>query len=129
MKSTSRPSSRRAFIKTSALGLGALGAGASALASATAKVLDPVSASVKADAKQPTSDISVWSTSGKQRFAAGQPISWRIASSPPAADSIQLVVLGHQPSAELAEFAGSASRAVSHGIDCSVLISERHGAL
>ena len=87
MKSTSRPSSRRAFIKTSALGLGA-----SALASATAKVLDPVSASVKADAKQPTSDISVWSTSGKQRFAAGQPISWRIASSPPAADSIQLVV-------------------------------------
>jgi nucleotide-binding universal stress UspA family protein len=45
------------------------------------------------------------------------------------ADSIQLVVLGHQPSAELAEFAGSASRAVSHGIDCSVLISERHGAL
>jgi nucleotide-binding universal stress UspA family protein len=45
------------------------------------------------------------------------------------ADAIQLIVLGHQPSAELAEFAGSAPRAVSHGINCSVLISGRHGAL
>jgi nucleotide-binding universal stress UspA family protein len=41
------------------------------------------------------------------------------------ADSIQLIVLGHQPSAELAEFAGPAP----HGINCSVLISGRHGAL
>jgi nucleotide-binding universal stress UspA family protein len=45
------------------------------------------------------------------------------------ADSIQLIVLGHQPSAELAEFAGPAPRAARHGINCSVLISGRHGAL
>ena len=45
------------------------------------------------------------------------------------ADSIQLIVLGHQPSAELAEFAGPTPRAALHGINCSVLISERHGAL
>jgi len=45
------------------------------------------------------------------------------------ADSIQLIVLGHQPSAELAEFAGPAPDAALHGINCSVLISQRHGAL
>ena len=45
------------------------------------------------------------------------------------ADSIQLIVLGHQPSKELAEFAGPAPHAARQGIDCSVLISGRHGAL
>lgn len=45
------------------------------------------------------------------------------------ADSIQLLVLGHQPSSELAEFAGPAPQAALHGVTCSVLISQRHGAL
>jgi len=92
MKPTNTPNSRRAFIKTSAVGLGALGAGASALASATAHMSDPIGAAPKADAKQPTSDVAIWFTSGKQRFAAGRAIPWHPASAPPAADSIQLVV-------------------------------------
>jgi nucleotide-binding universal stress UspA family protein len=45
------------------------------------------------------------------------------------ADSIQLLVLGHRPSPELAEFAGPAPQAAMHGVNCSVLISHRHGAL
>lgn len=44
-------------------------------------------------------------------------------------DSIQLIVLGHQPSTALAGFAGPAPHAARHGINCSVLISGRHGAL
>jgi glucosylceramidase len=52
---------------------------------------DPIGATPKVDSKQAVSDIAVWSTSGKQRFAAGQPIPWGPASSPPSADSIQLV--------------------------------------
>jgi nucleotide-binding universal stress UspA family protein len=43
--------------------------------------------------------------------------------------SIQLIVLSHQPSDELSEFAGPASCAALHGVNCSVLISERHGGL
>lgn len=43
--------------------------------------------------------------------------------------SIQLVVLSHRPSDELSEFAGPAPHAALHGVDCSVLISERHAAL
>lgn len=45
------------------------------------------------------------------------------------AESIQLIVLSHQPSDDLAEFAGPAPHAALHGVNCSVLISERHNAL
>jgi nucleotide-binding universal stress UspA family protein len=45
------------------------------------------------------------------------------------ADSIQLLVVGPERSAGLAEFTGPASHAALHDTNCSVLISERHGAL
>jgi len=44
-----------------------------------------------AAAKQLASDIAVWFTNGKQRFAAGRPIQWQPASTPTATDSIQLI--------------------------------------
>jgi nucleotide-binding universal stress UspA family protein len=45
------------------------------------------------------------------------------------AESIQLIVLGHHPSDELSQLAGPASYSTLNGLECSVLISERHGAL
>ena len=45
------------------------------------------------------------------------------------ADSIDLMVLSHQPSDELSEFTGPASCAALNGLNCSVLISERYSAL
>jgi nucleotide-binding universal stress UspA family protein len=45
------------------------------------------------------------------------------------ANSIELIVLGHHPSDELSEFAGPASHSSTDGLNCSVLISERHCAL
>ena len=45
------------------------------------------------------------------------------------AESIQLLVLGHQPSDELSEFTGPGACAALSGLNCSVLISERHSAL
>jgi glucosylceramidase len=92
MKQTKSPNSRRAFIKNSALGLGALGAGASVLASATVRKSAPLGIAPDAAAKQPASDIAVWFTNGKQRFAAGRPIQWQPASTPSTTDSIQLIV-------------------------------------
>ncbi len=92
MKQTKGLNSRRAFIKISALGLGALGAGASPSVSATAEAVDPVSIVPDADTKQPVSEIAVWFTNDKERFAAGRPIQWQAALTAPAADSIQLVV-------------------------------------
>jgi len=44
-------------------------------------------------------------------------------------ESIQLIVLSHPPSNELSELAGPAACAALNGVNCSVLISERHGAL
>ena len=45
------------------------------------------------------------------------------------AESIQLIVIGHHPSDELAELAGPASYSTLNGLNCSVLISERHAGL
>lgn len=75
----------------SALGLGALGAGASPSASLAANRFD-VSAAPEATTKPRASGIAVWFTNNKQRFAAGQPIQWQPVSAPAGADSIQLVV-------------------------------------
>src|SRR6266481_4799797 len=91
MRQTTSSNSRRAFIKTSVLGLGVLGASASASASATVHKSDPFVMAADTAAKQPVSDIAAWFTNGKQRFAAGRPIQWQPASTPPATDSIQLI--------------------------------------
>ena len=87
MKQTKSLNSRRSFLKTSALGLGALGA--SSLASA--EMLASASAAPEANTKQPTSEIAVWFTNAKQRFTAGSPISWQPASNTTSPDSIRLV--------------------------------------
>jgi len=62
-------SSRRDFLKVSALGLGAMGAHPSALA-ANAWPLP---------ANSQASDISIWVTGGEKRFASGTPIHWQEA--------------------------------------------------
>jgi len=56
---------------------------------------------------------------------AGSPLNYLARH----AESIQLIVLGHEPSDEMSEFAGPAPLAALHGVNCSVLISERHSAL
>ncbi|HMH05326.1 MAG TPA: twin-arginine translocation signal domain-containing protein, partial [Terriglobales bacterium] len=93
MKQTKGLNSRRAFIKISALGLGALGAGATPSVSASAEGFDPVSIVPDAVTKRPVSEIAVWFTNEKERFAAGRPIRWQPASTSPATDSIRLVVV------------------------------------
>jgi len=92
MKSVKHLNSRRDFLKISALSLGAVGAGASASSSAAGKMLDPTGVVPDTGAIQPTSEIAVWFTNGKERFAAGRPIPWQAASTPPSTDSIQLIV-------------------------------------
>src|SRR6266567_7351684 len=91
MKLSKSSNSRRAFIKATALGLGALGAGASSLASATADISAPFGSASVSDSKGPASDIAVWFTNSKQRFAAGRSIQWRPASTTLLADSVRLV--------------------------------------
>src|SRR3954452_63115 len=82
MKSSRR--SRREFIKTSALGAGALG-----MASAVPKAYASL-AVAPSNMAAPASDIAVWYTNPKQRFVAGQPIHWQTATTPAASESIQL---------------------------------------
>ena len=95
MKEKNNSSSRRTFIKTSALGLGAFGAGASALASATMGVARPAGRGSAPDSTQPSSEIAVWYTNAKQRFSPGKPIPWGPAvfpvPDPPPIDAVQLV--------------------------------------
>src|SRR5580692_8712343 len=74
--------SRREFIKRTALGVGALSSAASAFHTAGA---------ADANSLPPQSDISVWSTNDRERFAAGQKITWQPASETPGPDSVRLV--------------------------------------
>jgi len=87
MKQTKSLNSRRSFIKTSALGLGALGASSLARAEMPASA----SAAPEANIKQPSSEIAVWYTNTKQRFTGGPPISWQPASNTTSPDSIRLI--------------------------------------
>jgi len=91
MKQTKSPRSRRAFLKTSALGLGALSTGASALASVTSHLSTSGGSLPETNANSPASDIAVWFTNRKERFAAGKPIAWQPASTTPSPDSIRLI--------------------------------------
>src|SRR5437867_2945605 len=80
MKPAKTSNSRRAFLKTTALGLGVIGAGASSLARSSTEVARsggsaPVS-------KSPSTEIAVWYTNAKQRFAAGKAIQWQPAVVP-----------------------------------------------
>ncbi len=82
MKQSEFVNSRRAFLKTSAFGVGALGA-ASLRYSVNA-------APVPTDGNHPISDISVWYTDAKRRFTPGQPIPWQSVPSSGSLDTIQL---------------------------------------
>jgi glucosylceramidase len=87
--------SRRDFLKTSAFGLGAIAANVSA--APLARASDSANAA-QSDRKLPSSDIAVWFTNAKQRYAAGRPLQWAPAptsssasSSPASPDTVQLV--------------------------------------
>jgi glucosylceramidase len=91
MKQTNSQNSRRAFIKTSALGLGALGVSTSAITSTSANASDTAGKRAVTDAKQPVSDIAIWSTNNKQRFAQGRTIPWQPAPATSPTDSVRLI--------------------------------------
>ncbi|HWZ82298.1 MAG TPA: glycoside hydrolase family 30 beta sandwich domain-containing protein [Terriglobales bacterium] len=76
--------SRRAFLKLSALGMGAVGAGISLPSSASAGSLDGAGAVSHIESAPPVSDISVWLTNNKQRFAAAPVIPWRALTTTPS---------------------------------------------
>jgi len=78
----SRSGSRREFIKQSAFAMGALSSGASSLGKASA---------FSSNTLPPQSDISVWFTNDRERFASGEKIPWQPASETPAPDSVRLV--------------------------------------
>ena len=72
--------SRRDFLKISALGLGAVS-------------VAPVAVSapgVNTEITPPTSDIAVWVTAGAQRFASGQPVAWQKGTGKAAGDIIRV---------------------------------------
>jgi glucosylceramidase len=79
-----RPTSRRDFLELSALGLAAsVAPGAFARSTAaTSEAADEVSNEI--------SDISVWVTSGDERFAAASKATWHPVSQPPAADHLRV---------------------------------------
>src|SRR6476660_4324819 len=89
MKQTKSLNSRRAFLKNSAFGLGALSA-ASLVPGASAEVLAGAGRA-ETDTNQSASQISVWYTNAKQRFTAGQPIQWQAAATTISADSLRIV--------------------------------------
>ncbi len=91
MNPIKEPSSRRSFIKTSVVGVGALAAGVTASASKGVHEADsPVSAWNRAS--QPRgSEIAIWYTDGERRFTVGPPISWRPASATASTESVRLI--------------------------------------
>jgi glucosylceramidase len=75
------PTSRRDFLKISAMGLGAVSAPPNGAFAETARA---------EDAASPGSDISVWVTAGEKRFAADQPIRWQRAGARAAGEVIEV---------------------------------------
>jgi glucosylceramidase len=75
--------SRRSFLGISALGLAA--------AIAPGEVIRPAAVTSSEDERPPDSpDISIWVTSGDERFAAAPRATWRPASGTPGADQLRL---------------------------------------
>src|SRR5437870_3417486 len=93
MKQTKSLNSRRSFLKKSALGLGAISA-ASLVPMVRAKMLAGPVASPHTNTKRSASEISAWYTDAKQRFTAGQPITWQdssVATVGVSMDSVRIV--------------------------------------
>src|SRR5215831_13678333 len=113
--------SRRAFIQTSVLGLGAVGTRSAALSSAvTNRPASPVlgSSSVPPEmhgVKPPGSDIAVWITNDKQRFSAGPSIPWQPTSKSESTDSVR--VLASNKSQDILGFSGCFSDAACYVIN------------
>jgi glucosylceramidase len=78
--------SRREFLKSSALGVGAIGAAQFTIAPSKA-----CGTGVEESSATPPSEISVSYTNEKQRFAAGNSIAWRSATETGQTDSVILV--------------------------------------
>ena len=89
MKPIEDSNSRRAFLKTSALGSGGAGV-ASSLRGERGGAFGwrrPAPSN-----KSPASRDAVWYTNAKQRFAAGQPIRWQPAATATVSpDSLRIV--------------------------------------
>src|SRR6202050_2335452 len=89
------PTSRRKFLGLSALGLAAAAVPEMARpAAATTEPAAPVPLApvtlASANESPNSPEISVWETSGDQRFAAAPQITWRSAARKPSADQIHL---------------------------------------
>jgi glucosylceramidase len=90
-----RPTSRRSFLELSALGLAAAVVPGELVWPAVAETEPPNESS------NASPEISVWVTSGDERFAAAPKAAWRPASSPPATDQLLL-----KPSAKFQQILG-----------------------
>jgi glucosylceramidase len=90
MRHADRNASRRRFLKTSALGLGAVAAGAASTLNA-APSNTPLSFNPHAHTPRPLSEIAVRVTNANQKFAAATPIQWQPAPATPSPDAIQIV--------------------------------------
>ncbi len=90
MKSTKDPTSRRAFLKTSALGLGALERQRFRFSSAA--TADALVRPSSAEETKPASEIAVWFTKCETTFRRQESsIAWQPAPATSAPDAIQLV--------------------------------------
>src|SRR5947208_15542744 len=82
--------SRRDFIKLSAMGLGAVGACAPGLPALPRPAVNHASNS---GAEQASSEIKVWVTNGRQRFAPASPIRWQPTNATDATNAIDTIQL------------------------------------
>ena len=84
------PTSRRSFLELSAMGLAAAVI-PDAVQPASAATIRPAGMTNSSANESPNSpEISVWETSGDQRFASAPQITWRSAAKKPSADQIHL---------------------------------------
>ena len=70
--------SRRAFLKLSAMGIGAFSGGLATSFSPHAAA-NSLAGAASVDDSQPASDVSVWVTNKNQRFATGEKLHWQPA--------------------------------------------------
>jgi glucosylceramidase len=82
--------SRRDFIKLSALGLGAVGACTPGLTALPGPAVNHAS---HLGTEHTSSEINVWVTSGRQRFAPASPIRWQPANATDATNAVDTVQL------------------------------------
>jgi len=103
--------SRRDFLKISGVGLGAVCANAAS----SATMMGPTSSHDGSRlTTSPPSEIAVWSTDSKRRFAPRAPLQWHTGSKVPSGDLLQLVPANRFQ--EILGFGGCFSDAASYVI-------------